>query len=192
MGWLSLGKLFLLFLWIFPAVVILMLLINLGTEFKHMRLSLDRFHVVRSFDDDKIPGPSIETIFITTTILLPSPSAVTAADNVNSQITTASLTPSVSIIPVASVDPIPSTPSIRTSDRSQIDTTTFTSTPTPSSSPRLSENSLIPITAFPFEWSKVQIDFAPAARQTVDKVLGGLGIVWQIFRKVYHYPLDPP
>lgn len=192
MGWLSLGKLFLLFLWIFTGVVVLTLLINLGTEFKHMRQSLDRFQVVRNFDYDKIPGPSIETIYITTTILLPSPRAATETDNVNSQTTTASSTSSVSIITAASADPTPPTPSIHTSDRSQIDTTTFISTPTPSPSPRLSENSLVPITAFPFEWSKIRVDFPPAARKTVDRVLEGLGIVWQIFRKVYHYPLDPP
>ena len=189
MGWLSLGKLSLLFLWIFPAVLVSVLLINLGTEFKHMRQSLDRF-VVRGFDHDMSSAPSIETIFITTTVFSPSPSATIHADNVNSQTTTVSLTSSVSIIAAASTDPTPSTSS--TGDRSQTDTTTLASTPTPTSSPRLSENSLIPIPALAFEWSKVRIDFPPAARKTVDRVLGSLGIVWQVFRKAYHYPLDPP
>ncbi|KAH0830735.1 hypothetical protein J3R83DRAFT_2214 [Lanmaoa asiatica] len=191
MGWLSLGKLFLLFLWIFPAVLVLMFLVNLGTEFKHMRQSLDRLDV-HSFDHGKILSPSIETIFITTTILPPSPSAAIEADNVNSQTTTASFTSTVSIVTAVTTDPTPSTSSQCTGDRSQTDTTTFISIPTPSSSPRLSENSLIPLPTLPFEWSKIRVDFPPTARKTVDRVIGGLGIVWQLFRKAYHYPLDPP
>ena len=188
MGWLSLGKLLLLFLWIFPAVLVSILLINLGTEFKHMRQSLDRF-VVRGFDHDKIPAPSTETIFITTTVF-PPPSATIDAGHVNSQTTTASFISSVSVIPAVSTDPTPSTSS--TGDRSETDTTTLISMPTPISSPRLSDNSLIPTPALAFEWSKIRIDFPPAARKSVDRVLGSLGIVWQMFRKAYHYPLDPP
>jgi hypothetical protein len=189
MGWLSLGKLLLLFLWIFPIVLVSILLINLGTEFKHMRQSLDHF-VVRGFDHDEIPAPSTETIFITTTVFPPSPSATIDADNVNSQTTTALFTSSMSIIPAASIGLMPSTPS--TGDRSQTDTTTLISIPTPISSPRLSENSLVPVSALTFEWSKIRIDFPPAARESVDRVLESLGIVWQMFRKAYHYPLDPP
>ncbi|KAG6376312.1 hypothetical protein JVT61DRAFT_2291 [Boletus reticuloceps] len=93
MGWLSLGKLLLLFLWIFPAVLVAMLLFNLGTEFKHMRHSLDRF-VTREFDHGEIPAPLTETIYITTTVLPPSPSIVIDAENVNSHSTTASFTSS--------------------------------------------------------------------------------------------------
>lgn len=191
MRWLSLGKLFLSFLWIFPAILVLKLLVNLGTELQHMRQSLDRFDVVHSFDHGKTPAPSVETIFITTTILLPSPSAATETNSVNSQ-TTASFAPSVSIITTASTDPTASASNLRANERSHIDTTVFTSTPTPSPSSRLSENSLIPIPAFPFEWSQIRIEFPPVARKTVDEVLGGLSMVWQIFRKAYHYPLDPP
>lgn len=194
MGWLSLGKFFLLFLWISPAVLVSLLLINLGTEIKYMRQSLDRFNVVRGSDHGELPAPSTETMFITTTILSSSPSTAMETDDVNSQTTIAPFTSSVSIMTTASIDPTPSTSSLRTGDQSQTQTVTvtFTSIPTPSSSPRLSENSLIPIPALPFEWSKIQIDLPPAARKTVDRVVGGLGIVWQMFRKAYHYPLDPP
>jgi len=188
-GRLSLGKLSLLFLWIFPVILVSMLLINLGTEIKHMRQSLDPL-VVRRFDHSMSPAPSIETIFITTTVFPPSPSATIDADNVNSQTTSASFTSSVTIIAAASTDPTPSTST--TGDRSQTDTTTLASTATPISSPRLSENSLVQVPALTFEWSKIRIDFPPAARKTVDRVLGSLGIVWQVFRKAYHYPLDPP
>ncbi|KAG8217685.1 hypothetical protein J3R82DRAFT_5838 [Butyriboletus roseoflavus] len=192
MRWLSLGKIFLSFLWIFPAFLVLRLLLNLGTELEHVRQSLDRFDVVHSFDHGKSPAPSVETIFITTTILLPPSSVATEASSMDGQTTIASFTSRVPIITTASTDPTPSASSLRASDRSQIDTTIFTSTPTPSPSPRLSENALISIPAFPFEWSNIRINIPPSARKTVDRVLEGLGIVWQIFRKAYHYPLDPP
>lgn len=192
MGWLSLGKLFLILLWISLAVLVSVLLINLGTEIKHMRQSLDRIDAIRDSNRGEIPAPSTETIFITTTILLPSPSTAIDNDNVNSQTTTASFTSSMTIMTTTSVDPTIS--SLRTGDRSQAETVTatFTSIPTLSSAPRPSENSLVPISARPFEWSKIRIDLPPAARKAVDRVLGGLGVVWQIFRRAYHYPLDPP
>jgi len=190
-GWLSLGKLSLLFLWIFPTILVSNLLVNLGTEFKHMRQSLDHF-AVSDFDHGKVPAPSTETIFVTTTVFPPPPSATIDTDNVNNQSTTTPFTPSVSNNTPAPTEPAPTMSSLLTSDRSQTDSTTFTSIPTPSSPSRLSENSLISIPVLPFEWSKIRVDFPPAARETVDKVLGGLGVVWQIFRKAYHYPLDPP
>lgn len=36
------------------------------------------------------------------------------------------------------------------------------------------------------------IDFSEAARTTVKTVVDGMGSLWQLFRKVVHYPLDPP
>lgn len=188
MGWLSLGKLFLFFLWIFPAILVPMLLINLGTEFKHMRQSLDHF-AGRDHDPAKIPVPSTETIFITTTVFPPLPGASIATNDVKSQTIITSFTSSVSIITATST---PSILTLCTDDQSQTDPATFTSTPTPSSSSRLSENSLASVPALPFEWSKIRIELPPAAQKTVDRVLEGLGIVWEVFRKAYHYPLDPP
>ncbi|KAG9318649.1 hypothetical protein JVU11DRAFT_742 [Chiua virens] len=188
MGWLSLGKILLFFLGIFPAVLALMLVNNLGTEIKYMRRDLDRFDVRSS--DHSIPTPSTETMFVTTTIYSPSPSATAEANNASNQIALTSFT---STETVPSTEQTPSSAVLHDSNRSQIDSTTFTSIPTPSSSPRLSENSLtIQIPALPFDWTKFQLDLPPAARETVDRVLEGLGMVWQIFRKAYHYPLDPP
>ena len=193
MGW-SLGNLLLLLLWIFPAVLTSVLLVNLGTEFKHMRQSVDRL-AVRDFDPPEIPAPLMETIFVTTTVFSPSPSVATEVDNVSTQTTTPLFTSSVSIITAASTAAATttrSTSTLSTSDQTQIDMASFTSTPTPSTSPLFSENSLLPVSALPFEWSKFWIEYSPVARKTVDRILEGLGIVWQTFRKVYHYPLDPP
>ncbi|KIJ69176.1 hypothetical protein HYDPIDRAFT_24029 [Hydnomerulius pinastri MD-312] len=192
MGCTQLGKFFLLLLCILPAVLVLMLLVNLGTEFKHMRQSLDQCSSLLSLDRDQIPEPSTETVFVTTTIFAPMQSSRAFGDTSITPATTASLTSVISVMPTPSSNPSPPSPRSQSVERSGADTTTFTPAPTPSSSPHLSENSLLPIPAFPFEWSALQIELSPAARTTVDTVLGGLGAVWQVFRKVYHYPLDPP
>lgn len=35
-------------------------------------------------------------------------------------------------------------------------------------------------------------EVAQAAKEAAHVVIGGMGVVWQIFRKIIHYPLDPP
>jgi hypothetical protein len=64
-----------------------------------------------------------------------------------------------------------------------------TPAPTPSSPP--DETSLSLIDVLPFPWP-LKLDLPPVAQQTVDNVLEGFGVIWQVFRRVYHYPLDPP
>jgi hypothetical protein len=59
-------------------------------------------------------------------------------------------------------------------------------TPTPTSSSLHGEtDALLPISSFSFSWP-LQFDFP------LDTILRGLGTVWQVLRRVYHYPLDPP
>lgn len=181
MGWLLLEKLFLLFLWVSPALLIFLILSNLGTEIKQMRQSLDRLdNVVRASDP-----ASTETITITTTIFSSLPSTTMEMDDIKTPFTTnAPIT--------SSIDPTPSPSNLSTGDQSRTDIPAFTSNPTPPSSLPPDEISLITIPPFLFEWSNLRTNLPPAARKTVDKVLGSLGTVWQIFRKAYHYPLDPP
>jgi hypothetical protein len=35
-------------------------------------------------------------------------------------------------------------------------------------------------------------DLPPRAQEVADEVMEGLSVVWQILRKLYHYPLEPP
>ncbi|KAF8911057.1 hypothetical protein CPB84DRAFT_1763256 [Gymnopilus junonius] len=42
---------------------------------------------------------------------------------------------------------------------------------------------------FTFTWSDEHLD---ALKRALEKVVGTVEAVWNIFRKVYHYPLDPP
>ncbi|KII88137.1 hypothetical protein PLICRDRAFT_91911 [Plicaturopsis crispa FD-325 SS-3] len=66
--------------------------------------------------------------------------------------------------------------------------------PTPTPSPAFQmPNSLLPIHDFPFPWPlHFKLPDLKVPRVSVDAVLNGVGLVWQVFRKVYHYPLDPP
>jgi hypothetical protein len=42
---------------------------------------------------------------------------------------------------------------------------------------------------FSFTWPD---EYADSLKRTLAKVVGTMEVVWNIFRKVYHYPLDPP
>ena len=52
-------------------------------------------------------------------------------------------------------------------------------------------NAILPFDGVLFPWL-IGLEIPPPAQVAFDKVLEGLTIVWQAFRKVYHYPLDPP
>jgi hypothetical protein len=49
---------------------------------------------------------------------------------------------------------------------------------------------LLPVNSLPFPWP-LKLDLLNDARATLDAVLRGLGTVWWVCKKVYHYPLDP-
>ncbi|KAG2157513.1 hypothetical protein DEU56DRAFT_23610 [Suillus clintonianus] len=190
-----LGRLLQFLIWTAPALLVLMVLLNLGAEFRHMRHSLDRRTPLGDPDRHNHPPVSIETVFIATTIYAP-PHAKPSVGY-----TTASTTPSTSYsIPPAVmegsrahtalsslVSPPPSPLSSGTATEKMSPSLTPTPTPTSTSD----ENSLSLIDVLPFTWP-LKMDLPPVAQQTVDTVLEGLGVVWQVFRRVYHYPLDPP
>ena len=39
-------------------------------------------------------------------------------------------------------------------------------------------------------WPKIWLEFD--YRLALEKVADGLGVMWEILRKAYHYPMDPP
>ncbi|KAG1778480.1 hypothetical protein EV702DRAFT_1044377 [Suillus placidus] len=187
-----LGKLLQFLIWTVPALLVLMVLLNLGAELRHMRHSLEQ----RTPLDDPVwrvhhPQASIETVFITTTIYAP-PYVKPSVDYI-----TASTTPSTSYLTSVSVmegssahtafHPPVSPPPSRISSGTA--TEKVTPAPTPSSPP--DENSLSLIDVLPFSWP-LKLDLPPVAQQTADAVLEGFSMIWQVFRRVYHYPLDPP
>jgi hypothetical protein len=62
--------------------------------------------------------------------------------------------------------------------------------PSPSGT-RGENNELIPYVAWPMTWP-FDFELPPPARVAIDKIIEGLGVVWRVVRRVYHYPLDPP
>ncbi|KAI0317461.1 hypothetical protein OF83DRAFT_1292220 [Amylostereum chailletii] len=50
---------------------------------------------------------------------------------------------------------------------------------------------LLAIRQLPFQWP-IHFEVPFTTQQAVDTVLDGLGVAWQILRKLYHYPLPPP
>jgi hypothetical protein len=49
---------------------------------------------------------------------------------------------------------------------------------------------LMPIeNMFTFTWSDEHLE---TIKHALEKVIGTMESVWNLFRKVYHYPLDPP
>ena len=86
--------------------------------------------------------------------------------------------------------PLPSM--TQATERNAIQTTTSTTHHEP--------YSMIPVHYFSAAWSWqkllpakfVDTQVAQSAKEAAHTVIGGMGIVWQIFRKIIHYPLDPP
>ena len=105
----------------------------------------------------------------------PSPSPSTPTDNppIISQVTT----------------PLPEWTSLPTPTSSAWHGTEDALTDEPSKS--ISENyGVIPLyDMFAFSWSE---QHKYVLKQVLEKVIDTVEVVWNIFRKVYHYPLDPP
>ncbi|KAG1756345.1 uncharacterized protein EDB91DRAFT_1041529 [Suillus paluster] len=175
-------------IWMTPAILVLVVLLNLGAEFRHMRHSLDRRMPLRDPAWHDHPQASIETVFITTTIYAPAPTKPSVGYTTPS--TSSSTSASVMEASSSAHTAVRSSASPPTSRLSPGTVTEkVTPTPTPTSPP--DENSLSLIHVLPFSWP-LKLDLPPVAQQTVDTVLEGFAVVWQVFRRVYHYPLDPP
>ncbi|KAL4077231.1 hypothetical protein V8B97DRAFT_1940399 [Scleroderma yunnanense] len=178
---------FILSLGLLPVVLLLILLTNVGSEFRQMRHAFDLFVTRRNLDWEQFPAPVTETVFVTTTVYTSSRSVYLSPTLTSILSTSTSLAP-----PNHSSSRSSSVSSSRPLE--QITPTTTTELPqfaTESSYPPPREDSLLPISALPFDWT-LPPDFIPTAQRSWHKLVGGLGVVWQVMRKVYHYPLDPP
>ncbi|KAH7911405.1 hypothetical protein BJ138DRAFT_1063131 [Hygrophoropsis aurantiaca] len=180
--------------WVTPAVLVLMLLSNLGAEFRQMRHSLDQCTILLTSDWEDLPQPpTIETVLVTTTTTIFSPSTPnskpqlreTASEALTSMMSASTSTEISSSSPSLTSYGLSGTPVTVTPSE--------TSSTSPSSQPSDDNwiSSLSLFGALPFPWP-LQIEIPPGARKTIETVVEGFGIVWQVFRKVYHYPLDPP
>lgn len=186
-GLLHLRKLAL-FLGILPIVLLFMFLSNLGSEFRLMRQSFNLLATHSNSSWQQSPTLTTETVFVTTTIFTSQSSSLSHPPPALTAPSTQTVTPTHF---VSHEDSIIS-PSSRPVERST--PTLVIEDPKPSSDPSLpdsSGSSLLPANVLPFNWA-LPPDLISSAQRSWEKLVGNLGVVWQVFRTVYHYPLDPP
>jgi hypothetical protein len=53
-------------------------------------------------------------------------------------------------------------------------------------------NALLPIDRIPLLWPPIRFELPFTREQAVEAVEHGLSVAWQILRRLYHFPLDPP
>lgn len=173
---------------------------GLSLVFLFYLLRLDAHNQMKRLAEESYPTSvtslwdgMLETVTVTTTVtstVLPSTHSKwwfgeTPVDSISQPTTSARSLPAEAL-PTSLIDPINTNP-------------IPTSTVVPPTPPVVGDMfSLIPLDGFPFPWP-LRFDIPPfqfelplTARETMDIVLKGLGVIWQGFRKVYHYPLDPP
>jgi hypothetical protein len=71
------------------------------------------------------------------------------------------------------------------------DPTSSPAAPEPESQPT-DPYALGPAHSLPFSWPLKAIWEMPESREAAKVVTHGIGRLWQVFRRMYHYPLDPP
>jgi hypothetical protein len=165
------------------SLILLLCLIGLGTEIRLMKRSLQTCSTLNGPGWDEAPPPAPETVTVTSTLHPPSHSKWWFGE------TTTSPTPITS-----TNDWTPQSSSTFPSD---VPINNLAQTHTTAELSSISGgiyNGLLPfnmmnISLYPW---LTAFELPPPAQIVLDKVLEGLGVFWQVVRKVYHYPLDPP
>ncbi|KAI6036419.1 hypothetical protein BKA83DRAFT_4162552 [Pisolithus microcarpus] len=186
-GLLHLKKLAL-FSGILPIVLLFMFLSNLGSEFKLIRQSFNLLATHSNSSWQQPPTLTTETVFVTTTIFTSQSSSLSHPPLALTTPSAQTVTPTHFVSHEDSVI----SPSSRPVERST--PTLVIEDPKPSSDPSLpdsSGSSLLPANVLPFNWA-LPPDLISSAQRSWEKLVGNLVVVWQVFRTVYHYPLDPP
>jgi hypothetical protein len=157
------------------SLILLFLLISLGSEMQQMKRSLEACSATMGGWED-----TSEPLTITTT--------VHASSNTKWWFGEAPITPSP---PSATPSKSANLWSPPTSPAYLISAKTSASKPT-SSVDELNSGSQSSDLALIIEWPFDNFSLPLAAQVAIEKVIDGLGAIWRVFRRVYHYPLDPP
>lgn len=168
-----------------PAILCLILLVCLlsrDAELREMKKSLDRCSSASLGSD--IPQTPV-TVTLTKTMVIDTPSHRWFRGTISTAVPTEAVLDH-SVIPPASYP----TPGNTRNENPMLSSSTSALS---SSHDGYASRSyaLIPTQYVPFRWPD-EYDLHLAGRATVDAVVGSLGTVWQLIRRVYHYPLDPP
>lgn len=172
--------------WTVPTILSLVLLfyvLSLSIEFRQMQRSLDTCSTIlgSGWETEAIP----ETTTITSTILTSGHAKWWFGDATTTD------------VPASVTDGFMS---IHSDDRSTYaHANGAPPTHAPSShqpkptehAPEAQVQSLLPVNTLPFSWP-IHLDLLVDAKASLRAVLRGLGTVWRVCVKVYHYPLEPP
>ncbi|THG99822.1 hypothetical protein EW026_g2589 [Hermanssonia centrifuga] len=177
-GWLALAVI----ACMIPTVVALLAIADkqvLGAELAQVQHALDNCNAALEGAAVIVPETITETRTMTTTIHTASPSQHKWWSSPDSSSETDS----------------PAVPTMLPSPSTSTAIPTLTPTVPPKTlSP--TETSLLPIRDLPFLWpirfDIPSLEIPEAARSTAAAVMRGIGMAWHVFRKVLHYPLDPP
>jgi hypothetical protein len=156
----------------FALASLLLLAFNMNSELVRMRAALDGCSRMQYYHTDA--GPPVVTV--TATILTPSSARPTPP---------AVPTASAAAMPID--DPVTLPPSIFVIDIASARTT---SEPRHGKSVHGEEGALLPL-QYAYDWWPLRFEM-PTADETMDALVSGLGTLWQVIRRIYHYPLDPP
>lgn len=160
------------FMWTAPTILSLVLLfciLSLGSEFRQMQQSLDTCSTMlgSGWETDAIP----ETTTITSTILTAGHAKWWFGDATT---TYAPPFATEGSSPVPTEDELPHNALPTSTDYA--------------SDPQV--QSLLPVNTMPFTWP-IKLDIVVDAKASLQAVIRGLGTLWRVCRKIYHYPLDP-
>ncbi|KAI6109636.1 hypothetical protein F5141DRAFT_1115735 [Pisolithus sp. B1] len=175
---------FVLFLGILPIVLLFLFLSNLGSEFRLMRES---FSLLATHSNSSWQSSPTETAFVTTTIFTSQGSSLSHPPALTTP-STQTVTPTHFTSHDDPIISLSSRPVERNTPTHVIEDPEPSSDPSP---PDSSGSSLLPANVLPFNWA-LSPDLISSAQKSWEKLVGNLAIVWQVFRTIYHYPLDPP
>ncbi|KAI6045608.1 hypothetical protein EDC04DRAFT_2877034 [Pisolithus marmoratus] len=136
----------------------------------------------------QFPAPATETVYVTTTVFTPPQGSSLNPPPLSTSSSARTATPTHFVFYDDSIISPSSRPVERNIPTPVVEASDPSSDP---SSLDSSGSSLLPVNLLPFNWA-LPPDLIPTAQRNWEKLVGGLAVVWQAFRTVYHYPLDPP
>lgn len=167
------------------SLILLILLLGIHQDLGRLRTSLDRCGHPTGPNWTNYNVPSVTTVTATVVSSRPSPGSTASADPESQDSDDGPLArnapTSVTMIDVSSPPPHSPKRDARTKPPSGGDT----------SSVHGEHDALLPLERPSLLWP-IRLELPFTSEQALEAVEHGLGVAWQILRRLYHFPLDPP
>lgn len=170
---------------IFLSLILFVLLLGIHQDLGRLRTSLDRCGSGAPGPNWATTVPSVTTVTATVVSSISRPTSSTDADpewdfdRSNSDAQAHSAPTSVTMIDITS----PHSGAKRDRDRAR--------PPSGDTSVHGEHDALLPLEHTLLLWP-IRIEFPFTREQALETVEHGLSVAWQILRRLYHFPLDPP